>query len=111
MLGTADVHFHPVMGEGNGVRGVGGYVRGGMGGLSNAIASSAREKGVEIKTGASVAHIVVKNGRATGVVLADGTEYEAKKVVSCVDANVTFLHLMNAQDLTADFVESVRPLD
>ncbi|MEO8032576.1 MAG: NAD(P)/FAD-dependent oxidoreductase [Gemmatimonadota bacterium] len=111
MPGTAYVLFHHVMGECDGVRGVWGYVRGGMGGLSNAIASAAKEKGAEIKTGATVSHIVVKDNKATGVALADGTEYSARRVISCLDANVTFLRLMNQKDLPADFVESVRHLD
>src|SRR5213079_1724707 len=62
MPGTAYVLFHHVMGECNGVRGVWGYVRGGMGGISNAIASAAREAGAEIRTNAEVARILVKNG-------------------------------------------------
>ncbi|HEU4405271.1 MAG TPA: NAD(P)/FAD-dependent oxidoreductase [Polyangiaceae bacterium] len=111
MPGTAYVLFHHVMGECDGVRGVWGYVRGGMGGLSNAIAKAAREKGAEIKTDAPVARIVTRAGRAAGVVLADGTEYEAKKVVSCLDANVTFLKLMDAKQLPPDFVEAVRAID
>ena len=45
MPGTAYVLFHHVMGECDGVRGVWGYVRGGMGGISNAIAAAARESG------------------------------------------------------------------
>jgi len=111
MPGTAYVLFHHVMGECDGVRGVWGYVRGGMGGLSNAIASAAKEKGAEIKTGTTVSHIVVKDNKATGVALADGTEYSAKRVISCLDATVTFLRLMDRKDLPADFVESVRNLD
>ncbi|HKT60490.1 MAG TPA: NAD(P)/FAD-dependent oxidoreductase, partial [Gemmatimonadales bacterium] len=59
MPGTAYVLFHHVMGECNGVRGVWGYVRGGMGGISNAIAAAARERGAEIRTNAGVAHILV----------------------------------------------------
>ena len=55
MPGTAYVLFHHVMGECDGVRGVWGYVRGGMGGISNAIASAAREHGAEIRTNAEVA--------------------------------------------------------
>ena len=111
MPGTAYVLFHHVMGECDGVRGVWGYVRGGMGGLSNAIASAAKEKGAEIRTNAAVSKIVTKMGRATGVVLTDGTEISAKKVISCLDANVTFLQLMDTKALPADFVESVRNLD
>ena len=111
MPGTAYVLFHHVMGECDGVRGVWGYVRGGMGGLSNAIASAAREKGAEIRTSAAVARILVHDGRAVGVALADGLEYRARRVVSCVDANVTFLSLMDPRQLPAEFVESVRHLD
>jgi phytoene dehydrogenase-like protein len=111
MPGTAYVLFHHVMGECDGVRGVWGYVRGGMGGISNAIASAAREKGAEIRTGAEVVKIVVKDGAARGVVLRDGTEIQATRIASGADANVTFLKLMSSDDLPADFVEAVRHLD
>ena len=111
MPGTAYVLFHHVMGECDGARGVWGYVRGGMGSLSNAIASAAKERGAEIKVNAPVTRIVVKDGRARGVVLADGAEYNADRVVSCVDANVTFLRLMDSKDLPSDFIEAVRHLD
>jgi len=111
MPGTAYVLFHHVMGECDGVRGVWGYVRGGMGALSNAIAASATERGVEIKVNAAVSQIVITNGRATGVVLADGSEYAADTVVSGVDANVTFLRLMDQKNLPPDFVEAVKHLD
>src|SRR5258706_6422000 len=111
MPGTAYVLFHHVMGECDGVGGVWGYVRGGMGALSNAIAAAAKERGAEIKVNASVSRILVKDGRATGVVLGDGTEYASPVVVSGVDANVTFLRLMDAKDLPSEFVEAVKHLD
>src|SRR5687767_9742594 len=107
MPGTAYVLFHHVMGECDGARGVWGYVRGGMGALSNAIAAAARQHGAEIKVNAPVLRISVRDGRATGVVLADGTEYTADRVVSGVDAHVTFLRLMDPAQLPADFVEAV----
>src|SRR6185436_12929650 len=111
MPGTAYVLFHHVMGECDGARGVWGYVRGGMGALSNAIASAAKERGAEIKVNAPVSRVLVKDGRAAGVALADGSEYFADTVISCVDAHVTFLRLMDPKDLPADFVESVKHLD
>jgi len=111
MPGTAYVLFHHVMGETNGVRGVWGYVRGGMGGISNAIAGAARAHGAEIRTNAEVRRIVVRGGRATGVVLADGSELHARRVVSGADANVTFRKLVGEQELPVDFVERVRNLD
>ncbi len=111
MPGTAYVLFHHVMGECDGVRGVWGYVRGGMGALSNAIAAAAREHGAEIKVNAPVTRILVQDGRAAGVALANGDEYHAKEIVSGVDAHVTFLRLMEARDLPADFVAAVKGLD
>jgi phytoene dehydrogenase-like protein len=111
MPGTAYVLFHHVMGECDGVRGVWGYVKGGMGALSNAIASAAKEHGAEIRTGAPVARILVRDGRARGVALADGTELLAPKVASGVDASLTFLQLVEAKELPPDFLESVRHLD
>jgi phytoene dehydrogenase-like protein len=111
MPGTAYVLFHHVMGECDGVRGVWGYVRGGMGALSNAIAAAARERGVEIKVSAAVARILVERGRVAGVVLANGDEYRAPRVLSNLDAHATFLRLMERKDLPAEFVDSVTHLD
>jgi len=111
MPGTAYVLFHHVMGECNGVRGVWGYVRGGMGGISNALADAARQHGAEIRCNAPVTRILVRSGRATGVVLEDGTELLADRVVSNADAHVTFLKLVNSADLPDDFVAAVRAID
>jgi phytoene dehydrogenase-like protein len=111
MPGTAYVLFHHVMGECDGARGVWGYVKGGMGGISNAIASAALERGAEIRTGSEVIRIVVNSGRATGVVLKDGTEISARRIASGADANVTFLKLLNGEHLPPEFVEAVRNID
>lgn len=109
--GTAYVLFHHVMGECNGVRGVWGYVRGGMGTISNSIASAAKKFGATIQTNAPVDQIIVKDGRATGVALKDGTEYHANVIASCADANVTFLRLMNPKDLPDDFKREIKKID
>jgi phytoene dehydrogenase-like protein len=111
MPGTAYVLFHHVMGECDGVRGVWGYVRGGMGGISNAIASAALEAGAEIRTSSEVSRILVKGGQATGVVLKDGTEISARRVASGADAHVTFLKLLQGTDLPPDFLQAVRNID
>jgi phytoene dehydrogenase-like protein len=109
--GTAYVLFHHVMGECDGARGVWGYVRGGMGAFSEAVAASARAAGAEIRTGAPVARVLLKGRRAVGVALADGTEIRAKRVASNADANVTFLKLVGAEALPADFADAVRGID
>jgi phytoene dehydrogenase-like protein len=109
--GTAYVLFHHVMGECDGVRGVWGYVRGGMGTISNSIASAAKSRGAEIRTNAEVGRILVKDGRAEGVALKDGTEFRAPRVVSGADAHVTFVKLMDPKDLPAEFLAAVNRID
>lgn len=109
--GTAYVLFHHVMGECNGVRGVWGYVRGGMGTISDSIASAAKSHGAEIRTNAEVGKILVRDGEAYGVALKDGTEFAAKRVISGADANVTFLKLMDQKDLPSEFVAAVKRID
>ncbi len=111
MPGTAYVLFHHVMGECDGARGVWGYVRGGMGGISESIAAAAREKGAEIRTGAEVERIRVRNGAVEGVVLTGGEEIRAERVASGADAHVTFLKLLDGRDLPGEFVEAVRNID
>src|SRR5947209_65024 len=68
--GTAYILLHHVMGSVGGKRGLWGFVRGGMGAVSNAIADSARSRGAEIRTGAAVERISVGNGRVRGKVVA-----------------------------------------
>ncbi len=111
MPGTAYVLFHHVMGECDGARGVWGYVRGGMGGISQALAAAARGYGAEIRCNAPVDRILTRAGRVQGVVLADGTEVAARRVVSNADAHVTFLRLLDAKELPPEFVEAVRRID
>src|SRR5437588_9811864 len=81
MPGTAYVLFHHVMGECDGARGVWGYVRGGMGGLTQAIAEAAKGYGAEIRTQCPVGRILVKDGHAGGVALQDGREVYAPRAV------------------------------
>ena len=107
MPGTAYVLFHHVMGETNGKRGVWGYVRGGMGGLTQALAKAAEALGVVIRTEAEVGRILVQGGAAYGVALAGGEEVRAKVVASNADANVTFNRLIDNRLLPPDFAEAV----
>src|ERR1700674_5084839 len=95
MPGTAYVLFHHVMGETNGKRGVWAYVKGGMGGLTQALAKAATELGVEIRTDAEVAKILTKNGAVSGVALSNGDEFHARRVASNVDCHVTFMRLLD----------------
>jgi phytoene dehydrogenase-like protein len=112
--GTAYVLLHHVMGGVDGHRGLWGFVRGGMGAISQAIAGAARAAGAEISTGAVVDHVLMKDTtsgpRAVGAVLANGEEIHAKTVVSCADPKRTFLGLVGEQHLPAEFAKAVREI-
>jgi len=80
------------------------FPRGGMGALTQAMAAAATKEGAEIRTGAEVAEIRVKDGAATGVILKSGEEIAAKAVVSGADPRRTFLGLLDPVHLTPDFL-------
>jgi phytoene dehydrogenase-like protein len=107
MPGTGYVLLHHVMGETGGKRGTWGYVRGGMGGLTQALAGAAGDLGVDIRCDAEVSRILVRAGHVTGVALASGDEYHAPVVASNADARVTFRRLLDAGELPAEFVAAV----
>ncbi|HKV61118.1 MAG TPA: NAD(P)/FAD-dependent oxidoreductase [Candidatus Acidoferrum sp.] len=106
--GTAYVLLHHYMGEIDGAFRSWGFSRGGTGAISNAIADAAREAGVEIRTKAPVGKILVKNGRAAGVVLQSGEELSANVVSSSVDPHLTFEKFLESSELPGDFLEGVR---
>jgi phytoene dehydrogenase-like protein len=106
--GTAYILLHHCMGGVAGHRGLWGFVRGGMGSVSEAIAASARTKGVEIRVNAPVAKVLVRDGRARGVVLESGEEIESATVASNLDPKLTFLRLLDPKDLDAEFVRAIR---
>lgn len=106
--GTAYILLHHCMGGVNGHRGLWGFVRGGMGAVSNAIADSARAAGAEIRVNAPVAKILVRKGKAQGVVLQNGDEIRSATVASNLDPRLTFLKLMDPADLDPDFLDGIR---
>jgi phytoene dehydrogenase-like protein len=109
--GTGYVLFHHVMGEMGGARGVWAYVEGGMGALCEAIADAARAEGAQIRSEASVARIVVQDGRAASVVLESGEEIEARAVVSSADPRRTLLGLVGRDALPDEVVRGLEALD
>jgi len=106
--GTAYILLHHVMGNVGGKRGLWGFVRGGMGAVSEAIAASARSHGAEMRTGAVVSRIGIRNGRAHSVILEGGEEIEAGVVASNLDPKRTFLGLIDAKELPDDFLDRIR---
>jgi phytoene dehydrogenase-like protein len=106
--GTAYVLLHHYMGEVDGSVGAWGYARGGMGAVTKALADSFRAAGGTIRTGAEVNQVLVRNGKAKGVVLAGGDEIFGKLVVSNADVKRTFLKLVEEKELPEIFLRRVR---
>ena len=106
--GTAYNLLHHALGEIDGISGGWGQVIGGMGAISQAIARSAEAAGAEIRTGAEVASIDVRNGRAVGVTLADGEEIRAPIVASGAHPKTTILDLAGAENFPDEVAEDMR---
>ncbi|KAF6317788.1 pyridine nucleotide-disulfide oxidoreductase domain 2 [Rhinolophus ferrumequinum] len=110
--GSGYVLLHHVMGGLEGIQGAWGYVEGGMGALSVAIASSATAHGASIFTEKTVAKVQVSSGgRVQGVVLQDGSEVRSKVVLSNASPQITFLKLTPQEWLPKEFVERISQLD
>ncbi len=99
--------FHLLSGGDDAVQGFSGHVIGGMGAITQAIAASGRDHGVEIRAGAPVARILVTKGRATGVELEDGSVIHAGSVLSNADPKRTFLGLVEADHLPETFRKDI----
>jgi phytoene dehydrogenase-like protein len=106
--GTAYVLLHHYMGEIDGAFRAWGIPKGGTGGVSNAIGNAARALGAEIRTEAPVERILVRDGKATGVVLEGGEQIDATDVLSSLDSRRTFLGLLEPGTLEPEFEEEVR---
>ena len=106
--GTAYNLLHHELGEIDGVKGLWGHVKGGMGAISMAIARSAEASGATIRTGASVRSIDVSGGRTVGVTLDTGEEIFAPVVVSGAHPKTTVLDMVGAEHFPDDVVEDMR---
>ncbi len=100
--------FHLLSGGEHDLQGFYGHVMGGMGSITQALAAAGKKLGVEIRTGAPVARIEVRNGRAQSVVLEDGSEIRARMVLSNADPKRTFLKFVETKYLPEDFLFAVR---
>jgi len=106
--GTAYVMLHHHIGDlGDGQVGAWGFPRGGMGGVTQAMAAAALGFGVQIRTGTGVARIDVANGRTTGVTLDSGEQIKAGTVITTAHPQISFLRLVDRGQLPADFVADI----
>ncbi len=106
--GSGLVLLYHSIGEYDGEFGAWAFHKGGNGGFTQVLARAARSFGAEILLESPVAQVITHGGRATGVALADGTEYRATTVISALDPRRTFLELVNPRELPTDLVETIR---
>ncbi|PYV97761.1 MAG: amine oxidase [Acidobacteria bacterium] len=102
--------FHLLSGGEHELQGFYGHVIGGMGAITQALAAAGRKLGVEIRTSSTVAQIAVRDGRAGGVILEDGTEISARIVLSNADPKGTFLKMVPAGELPKEFLDAIRAI-
>ncbi len=111
--GTAYVMLHHHVGDTGGQAGAWGFPRGGMGGVTSALAAAARSFGAELRTGAEAAQIRTRPGRGpapsvAGVTLASGEEIDAGTVITTAHPQISFLRLLDPAVLPPDFVAEIR---
>ena len=106
--GSAYVTLHHHLGEAGEQSGAWGFPRGGMGGVTAALAAAARSFGAEVRTGAAVAAINASGGQATGITLATGEEITAPTIITTAHPAISFLELLDPAQLPSDFVADIR---
>ena len=108
--GSAIPLFHTTIGELDGERGAWRMVKGGMGALTQAMASFAQSKGAHIRTDAPVGKILVENGCATGVQLESGEVIKGRCVMANTDPKRTFLKLVDPEHLDQAFAKDIKQI-
>lgn len=109
--GTSYVYGYHASGDFDGEFGVWGFVRGGMGGFTQALADAARYHGATIRTGSRVDTVTTHDGVVTGVALSDGTQFSAPVVVSNADPVRSLLGFLAENDLPAALRARVGEID
>jgi phytoene dehydrogenase-like protein len=105
--GSAYVLLHHLMGEHQGAGGW-GFIKGGMGTITQAIAQSGARFGLEVRTDSPIARVLVEDGRAVGVVTETGEDHRAPVVISNLDAKTLMTRLVEPQHLPEDYLRDLR---
>ncbi|MCA1855613.1 NAD(P)/FAD-dependent oxidoreductase [Massilia oculi] len=106
--GSAYVLLHHVFGEVNGKKGAWGHALGGMGAITQAMAKAARAQGVEIRLDCAVDEVLLRDGRAAGVVTARGERLAARAVVSNLNPRLLYTRLVDPAALPPDFLRRMQ---
>ena len=106
--GSAYVLLHHVFGEVNGKAGVWGHAIGGMGAITQAMRTECEARGVAIETEAEVVKLLVNDGKAVGVALADGRELRAATLASNLNPKLLYTKLVEPGQLDEDTAQRIR---
>ncbi|WP_108683008.1 NAD(P)/FAD-dependent oxidoreductase [Methyloceanibacter sp. wino2] len=102
--GTAYVLLHHAFGEVNGKKGLWGHAIGGMGAISEAIAKAARAHGADIETGAEISEVLIKDGRAAGVVIKGSRVIKGRAVAANMTLKRLYTELLPKTAVPSDFL-------
>ena len=105
--GTAYVLLHHAFGEVNGKKGVWGHAIGGMGAITQAMASAARIHGAEIETERRVREVIVEGGRAAGS-CSPRTAVRDDAVAANVNPKLLYGPIAPADAVPPEFLERMR---
>jgi phytoene dehydrogenase-like protein len=105
--GSAYVLLHHLFGEVNGKAGAWGHAIGGMGAITQAMRKECEARGVAIETDAEVARLLVENGKAVGVALADGRELRANAIASNLNPKLLYTRLVEPHQLDDDTAQRI----
>jgi phytoene dehydrogenase-like protein len=106
--GSGYVLLHHAFGEVNGKPGIWGHAVGGMGAITQAMAQEATNHGATIELGAAVEQVLVEKGRACGIVLADGREIRARRIVANVNPRFLYLNLLAPQHVQPEILHRMQ---
>ena len=106
--GSAYVLVHHWIGEVDGHSGAWGWVHGGMGAVSRCLGEAARLAGAELRADSPVHRVVIRNGRAVGVELEDGTFIESRRVISNAHPTTTYLDLVGEPHLPEEAARDIK---
>lgn len=99
--------LRPTVRDNTTVAGPSGLVRGGMGTITEALLRVANKLGVEVVTGQIVRKVDIKEGKACGISLDDGTYVAADAVVSNAGAKMTYFDLIGKEHLTEEVIAGI----
>ena len=105
--GSAYVLLHHLFGEVNGKSGTWGHAIGGMGAITSAMRKECEARGVAIETDAEIAKLLVKDGKAVGVALADGRELCANTIASSLNPKLLYTQLVERAQLDDDTAQRI----